>query len=310
MVYVVLFEFFSRFPECREDREKSLRQKLLSFASGMYHEVENLLLLEKDAAPSTTMRNTNVLSSVFADTSSKKMYPNSSARSPLTDTKFKLKKFNHQIPHVQLLQQKIRTLLDEQKQKVLAECQARNSQHEFQAARAEEDQRLLQGRPWQQKLEFREAHDQSLKEMEELKKFQSSTIDTIARRRSVEGQDAILELSGRVQELQNEVNCINDSKDFQDAESVRSGKSHVTSRPVSFTPHPILEGMLRPSFVTPSRREGLPSIWDTWYLGNVFANPTASASAPCPQKSNPWISNVSEHTSPHVMSESQTPVQD
>ena len=44
--------------------------------------------------------------------------------------------------------------------------------------------------------------------------------------------------------------------------------------------------------------------------GNVFANPTASSSAPYPQESNPWGSNVSEHTSPHVMSESQTPVQD
>ena len=53
----------------------------------------------------------------------------------------------------------------------------------------------------------------------------------------------ILELAGRVQELQNEVNCMNDSKDFQDAESVRSGNSHVTSRPVSFQPHPIPEGM-------------------------------------------------------------------
>ena len=41
--------------------------------------------------------------------------------------------------------------------------------------------------------------------------------------------------------------------------------------------------------------------------GNVFANPTASSSAPYPQESNPWISNVSEHTSPHVMSERQTP---
>ena len=38
----------------------------------------------------------------------------------------------------------IRTLLDEQKQKVLAECQARISQHEFQAAQAEEEQRLVQ----------------------------------------------------------------------------------------------------------------------------------------------------------------------
>ena len=34
----------------------------------------------------------------------------------------------------------IRTLLDNQKEQILAECQARINQHEFQAARAEEDQ--------------------------------------------------------------------------------------------------------------------------------------------------------------------------
>ena len=81
-------------------------------------------------------------------------------------------------------------------------------------------------------MEFREVHQQSLTEMEELRKFQSSTFDTIARRKLIEDQNTILELSGRVQELQNEVHCMNDSKDFQDAESVRSGNSHVTSRPV------------------------------------------------------------------------------
>ena len=81
--------------------------------------------------------------------------------------------------------------------------------------------------------------------MEELRKFQSSTFDTIARRKLIEDQNTTLLLSGRVQELQNEVNCMNDSKEFQDAESVRSGNSHVTSRPVSFTPHPIPEGMAR-----------------------------------------------------------------
>ena len=69
-------------------------------------------------------------------------------------------------------------------------------------------------------------------------------------------RNTILELSGRVQELQNEVNCMNDSKDVQDAESIRSGNSHITSRPVSFPPHPTPEGTLRHSFVTPSRREG------------------------------------------------------
>ena len=36
-----------------------------------------------------------------------------------------------------------------------------------------------------------------------------------------------MELSGRLQELQNEVNCMNDSKDFRDAESICSGNSHV-----------------------------------------------------------------------------------
>ena len=110
----------------------------------------------------------------------------------------------------------------------------------------------------------------SLNEMEELKKFQSSTFDTIARPRLVEDQDTILELTGKIQDLQNEIGCMNDSKDFQDAESIRSGNSHVTSRPVSFPPHPIPEGMLRHSFVSPRRNEGPPNIWDTHVSGNVF----------------------------------------
>ena len=104
---------------------------------------------------------------------------------------------------------------------------------------------------WRQKLEFREVHQQNLTEMEELRKFQSSTFDTIARRKLIEDQD------------------------FQDAESVRSGNSHVTSRPVSVPPHPIPEGMLRHSFVSPRRREGPPSIWDTHGIsGNVFCKST------------------------------------
>ena len=63
----------------------------------------------------------------------------------------------------------IRTLLDNQKEKILADCQARIDQHEFQAARAEEDQRLLQGQLLQQNLELREAHQRSLTGMEENK---------------------------------------------------------------------------------------------------------------------------------------------
>ena len=131
--------------------------------------------------------------------------------------------------------------------------------------------------------------------MEELKKFQTSTFDTIARQKLVKDLDTILELTGKIQELQNEINCMNDSKDFQDAESIRSGNSHVTSRPVSFPPHPIPGGMLSRSIGMPSRREGPPSIWDTHGIpGNVFVNPDASSSAPYPQELNPWNSSIEE----------------
>ena len=76
-----------------------------------------------------------------------------------------------------------------------------------------------------------------------------------------------------------------DSRVFKDAESVRSGQSHVTSQPVSFPPHPIPGGMPSRSIGMPSRKDGPPSIWDTHGIsGNVFANPVASSSATFPQE--------------------------
>ena len=204
----------------------------------------------------------------------------------------------------------IRTLLEEQRQTIIAEYREKVSHHELQEAHAEEERRLLQGELRRQKWEFREAHQQSLTEMEELRKFQSSTFDTIARRKLIEDQNTILELSGRVQELQNEVNCMNDSKDFQDAESVRSGNSHVSSRPVSFPPHPIPDGMFRHSFVSPSRKEGPPSIWDTHgFSGNVFADPHASSSAPYPQELNQWNSSTEEPLHSSTVEKSERPEQ-
>ena len=144
--------------------------------------------------------------------------------------------------------------------------------------------------------------------MEELKRFQGSTFDTISKRKLIEDRDTILELTAKTQELLNEVDCMNDSRDFKDAESVRSGLSHVTSQLAFFPLFPDPGGMLRRSLGMPSRDDKPPDIWGTHgKTGNVFANPTASSSAPYPQESNPWISNVSEHTSPHVTSERQTP---
>ena len=46
---------------------------------------------------------------------------------------------------------------------------------------------------------------------------------------------------------------MNDSRDFQDAESARSGQSHVASQPVFFQTHPDLGGKL-------SRSLGMPSL--------------------------------------------------
>ena len=125
--------------------------------------------------------------------------------------------------------EQIRTLLDRQREQILADCQAEIRKHEFQAdydrrsihklnetiesqkeeihrAQADErrrqDHQVLHEQLLKQNWDLREAHEKSLNEMEELKKFQSSTVDTIARRRLVEDQDTILELTGKIQELQ------------------------------------------------------------------------------------------------------------
>ena len=215
-------------------------------------------------------------------------------------------------------QAQIKTLLDRQREHILADCQAEIRRHEFQAdydrrsfqkksetiksqqeelhrAQAEElhqrDQQLLHEQLLKQNWIYVKLMRKSLKEVEELKKFQSSTFDIIVRRRLIENQDTVLELTGKIQELQDEINCMNDSRDFQDAESVRSGHSHVTSQPVSFPPHPLPGGMLCRSIGMPSRREGPPSIWDTHGISvNDFADPVASSTAPYPLELNPWSS--------------------
>ena len=233
----------------------------------------------------------------------------------------------------------IRFLLERQKEQILADCRAEIQKHEFQADydkrsiqklneviesqrgeiyRAHQgdeqhrrDQQLLHEQWLEQNRDLREAHEKSLNEMEELKRFQGSTFDTIAVRKLVEDRDTILELTGNIQELQNEINCMNDSRDFQDAESVRSGQSHVTSQPVFFPTSSRSWWKAKPFSGNAEPQQWAAKFWDTHGIsGNVFANPTASSSAPYPQELNPWSSDVSEHTSPHVMSESQTPVQD
>ena len=235
--------------------------------------------------------------------------------------------------------EQIRILLERQNEQILPDCRAEIQEQEFQADYARRsiqklngviesqrgeinralegdeqlrrDQQLLHEQLLEQNRELRETHEKSLNEMEELKRFQGSTFDTFSRRKYIEDRDTILEFTAKIQELQNEVNCMNDSRDFKDHESVRSGQSHVTCQPAFFHTFSNSWRNAKPFSGMPSRNEVPPSIWDTHGIsGNVFANPTASSSAPFPQESNPWVSDVSENTSPHVMSESQTPARD
>ena len=59
----------------------------------------------------------------------------------------------------------IRTLLDEQRQMIIAEYCEKIGHHELQAARAEEERRILQEEWRRQQKDFREVHQQSLTEM-------------------------------------------------------------------------------------------------------------------------------------------------
>ena len=121
--------------------------------------------------------------------------------------------------------EQIRTLLDRQREQILADCQAEIRKHEFQAGydrrsiqklnetiesqkeklcrahqgdeRRRQDQQFLHEQLLKQNWDLREAHEKRLNEMEELKRFQGSTFDTIARKKLVEDQDTILELTGK-----------------------------------------------------------------------------------------------------------------
>ena len=186
--------------------------------------------------------------------------------------------------------------MNEQRKTIIAEYGEKVLHHEILAAQAEQDRRILQEELLRQQQDFREVHPQDLTEMKELQKFQNSTFDEVTRQKFIEDQIIIMELSGRPQELQNEVNCMNDSKDFQDAESIRSGKSHVTSPPGLFLKHPPFQGLLKPAFISQQQAEEPPNIRDTSGIsGSVFAHPQTSSSAPYPQELNStWKKTIEE----------------
>ena len=107
----------------------------------------------------------------------------------------------------------------------------------------------------------------------------------------IENQNTIHKLMAKIQEIQHEINYMEDSWDFQDAESVRSGQlSHVPSELALF-PLPTDPGGLL------SRdRNSQPDFWNThgkW--GNVFAKSSAYSSTTCSGMHKPWDGSVTEN---------------
>ena len=133
-------------------------------------------------------------------------------------------------PSREMENETIRILPEREKEQILADFRAEIQKHEFEAdsdwrsiqeldhtlagdEQLRRDQILLHEQLSEQNRDLREAHMESLDEMEELKRFQGSTFDEFSRGRLIENQDTMVELTARIQELQNEVNCLNDTRD-------------------------------------------------------------------------------------------------
>ena len=129
--------------------------------------------------------------------------------------------------------ERINILLERQKEQILADVRTEIQKHEFQAdsdvrsiqdlngiiesqrreidhtvagdEQLRRDQLLLHEQLSEQNRDLREAHIKSLYEMEELQWVQESRVDESSRRRLIQKQNTINELTARIQELQNEV---------------------------------------------------------------------------------------------------------
>ena len=89
----------------------------------------------------------------------------------------------------------IRTMLDEQRRTIIAECNEKVLHHELLAAHAEQDRKVLQEELLRQQQEFREVHQQDLMKHLELQKFQNSAFDEFTQKKFIEDQKTIMELT-------------------------------------------------------------------------------------------------------------------
>ena len=71
---------------------------------------------------------------------------------------------------------------------------------------------------------LRETRVRNFHEMEEMKRAQEMRVDEFSIHKLRESHATIQELTSQMQELQETVNYVNDSREFQDMESICSGK--------------------------------------------------------------------------------------
>ena len=83
----------------------------------------------------------------------------------------------------------IRTMLDEQRRTIIAECSEKVLHHELLAAQAEQDRKTLHEELLRQQQDFREVHQQDLMKQQELQKFQNSTFDEFAQKKNHRGSE-------------------------------------------------------------------------------------------------------------------------
>ena len=196
-----------------------------------------------------------------------------------------------EIPNHRSESEQIRILLERQKEQILADCQAEIRKHEFQADHDRRSIQKLNEMLESQKKKFVVLINET-NDFDEIIKFLMNSywskigvfvklmIKGSVRWKNWSDFEAqhstqlrgenwsrieILSLNSQARYRNyrtKSINCMNDSRYFQDAVSVRSGKSHVASQPVFFPLHPDPGGM-------PSRKNGQPSIWDRHGISGI-----------------------------------------
>ena len=208
--------------------------------------------------------------------------------------------------------ERIRILFERQKEQNLADFRAEIQKHKFQA---DSDRRSIQeltriidshrmeldhtitgcDQSRRDQLPLRELSEQNrapretrirnMRDMEELRKIHVPKVEELSRRKLTGDQNTIMELRAQIQQLQNEVNCMNDSRDFLDQWTIpRSQSTSVTST---------LSWSMR---IAEPQQSAARYLEFAGISGNVFANARASSSKPYPGGFNSWISNVAEDT--------------